>query len=58
MIDGLDIARMGLHDVRKNLAIIPQVSIDMPWCLGIVDGVNENTFYSTGLLWGESMDCR
>ena len=25
VIDGLDIARMGLHDVRKNLAIIPQV---------------------------------
>ena len=30
IIDGLDIARMGLHDVRKNLAIIPQVGIDIP----------------------------
>ena len=27
IIDGLDIARMGLHDLRKNLAIIPQVWI-------------------------------
>ena len=27
IIDGLDITRMGLHDVRKNLAIIPQVWI-------------------------------
>ena len=27
VIDGLDIGRMGLHDVRSNLAIIPQVRL-------------------------------
>ena len=25
IIDGLDVRRLGLHDVRRNMSIIPQV---------------------------------
>ena len=25
VIDGLDVRRLGLHDVRRNMSIIPQV---------------------------------
>lgn len=29
LIDGVDISQIGLHDLRKNISFIPQVTLDM-----------------------------
>ena len=56
-IDGIDIREIGLHDLRKNISIIPQVSeLMLDEQLG-QNKLKEVATISTLTIWGRSSCC-